>query len=65
MESINYIKKISEKKSSVGRLLAHINSTAANIWDREFVEGTLSELRAKGGIDNHFKILSADNTFGG
>ena len=31
-------------------------------WDTEFVQDTLYELRAKGVIDEHFKILSADNT---
>ena len=59
---INYIKKIRKKKPPVDRLLAHINNTTASNWDREFVEDTLYELRAKGVIDEHFKILSADNT---
>ena len=62
VEAINYIKKISKKKPSIDRLLAHINNTTANNWDREFVEDTLYELRVKGVIDEHFKILSADNT---
>ena len=62
VEAINYIKKISKKKHSVDRLLVHINNTTANNWDREFVEDTLYELRVKGVIDEHFKILSADNT---
>ena len=62
VEAINYIKKISKKKASNDRLLAHINNTTANDWDRKFVEDTLYELRAKGVIDEHFKILSADNT---
>ena len=34
VEAINYIKKISEKKPSVDRLLAHINNTTANNCDR-------------------------------
>ena len=62
VEAINYIKKISKKKLSIDRLLAHINNTTANNWDREFVEDTLHELRVKGVIDEHFKILSTDNT---
>ena len=62
MEAINYNKKISKKKSSIDCLFAHINNTTANNWDREFVEDTLYELRVKGVIDEHFKILSADNT---
>ena len=45
VEAINYIKKISKKKLSIDRLLAHINNTTANNWDREFVEDTLYELR--------------------
>ena len=59
VETINYIKKIRKRKPSVDCLLAHINKTTANNWDREFVEDTLNELRAKGVIDEHFKILSA------
>ena len=61
MEAINYTKKIRKKKPSIDRLLAHINTTANN-WDREFVEDTLYELCVKGVIDEHFKVLSADNT---
>ena len=61
VEAINYIKKISNKKPSIDRLLAHINNTTANNWDREFVEDTLHELRVRGVIDEQFKILSADN----
>ena len=61
VEAINYIKKISKKKPSIDRLLAHINNTTANNWDREFVEDTLHELRVRGVIDEQFKILSADN----
>ena len=53
VEVINYIKKISKKKLSVNRLLAHISNTTANDWDKEFVEDTLYE---------HFKISSPDNT---
>ena len=41
VEAINYIKKISKKKLSIDRLLAHINNTTANNWDREFVEDTI------------------------
>ena len=41
VEAINYIKKISKKKPSFGRLLAHINTTTVNNWDREFVQDTL------------------------
>ena len=62
VEAINYIKKISKKKPSIDRLLAYINTATANNWDREFVQDTLCELRVKGVIDEHFKILSADNT---
>ena len=62
MEAINYIKKISKKKTLINRLLAHINNTTANNWDKEFVEDTLYKLRVKGVIDEHFKILLADNT---
>ena len=62
VEAINYIKNISKKKPSIYRLLAPINNTTANNWDRQFAEGTLYELRAKGITDDHFKILSADNT---
>ena len=62
VEAINYIEKVSKKKTSIDRLLAHINNTTANNLDREFVEDTLYELRAKGVIDELFKILSADNT---
>ena len=62
MEAMNHVKKISKKKPSIDRLLAHINNTTANNWDREFVEDTLYELCVKGVIDKHFKILSADNT---
>ena len=62
VQAINYIKKIRKRKPSVDRLLAHINKTTGNNWDREFVENTLYELRAKGVIDEHFKILLADNT---
>ena len=54
-------KKISKKKPSFDRLLAHNNNTTANNWDWKFEEYTLYELRAKGVIDEHFKILSADN----
>ena len=61
VEAINYIKKISKKKPSIYRLLAPINNTTANDWDRQFAEGTLYELRAKGIMDDHFKILSTDN----
>ena len=42
-------------------MLTHVNNTTANNWDREFVEDTLYELPAKGVIDEHFKILLADN----
>ena len=56
------IKKISKKTPSIDLLLAHINNTTANNWDREYVEDTLHELRVKGVIDEHFKILSTDNT---
>ena len=62
VETINYIKRISKKKPSIDRLLAHINNTTAKNWDREFVEDTLYELRVKGVIDEHFKIVSADGT---
>ena len=62
VEAINYIKKISKKKTLINRLLAHINNTTANNWDKEFVEDTLYKLRVKGVIDEHFKILLADNT---
>ena len=62
VEAMNHVKKISKKKPSIDRLLAHINNTTANNWDREFVEDTLYELCVKGVIDKHFKILSADNT---
>ena len=62
MEAINYIKKISKKKTLINRLLAHINNTTANNWNKEFVEDTLYKLRVKGVIDEHFKILLADNT---
>ena len=61
MEAIKYVKKISKKKPSVHRLLAHINNNSANNLDREFVEDTLYELRAKSVIDEHLKILSADS----
>ena len=61
MEAIKYVKKISKKKLSVHRLLAHINNNSANNLDREFVEDTLYELRAKSVIDEHLKILSADS----
>ena len=56
------IKKISKKNPSIDLLLAHINNTTANNWDREYVEDTLHELRVKGVIDEHFKILSTNNT---
>ena len=45
VEAINYIKKISKKKLSIDRLLAHINNTTANNWDREFVEDTLQYVK--------------------
>ena len=45
VEAINYIKKISKKKPSIDRLLAHINNTTANNWDREFVEDTLQYVK--------------------
>ena len=60
VEAINYIKKISKKKPSVDRLLAHINTTANNC-DREYIEDTLCVLRANGVIDENFKILSDYN----
>ena len=62
VEAINYIKKISKKKPTVQRSLAHVNNTTANNWGRESVEYALCVLRAKGVIDEHFKILLADNT---
>ena len=63
VEAINYIKKISKKKPSVDRLLlAHINNTTANNCDRKYVEDTLCVLRAKGVMDENFKILSDYNT---
>ena len=62
LKVINYIKKISKKKPSINHLLAHINNTTANNWDREFVEDTLYELCPKGIIDEHFKIILADHT---
>ena len=43
-------------------LLAHINNTTANNCYREYVEDTLCVLRAKGVIDENFKILSDYNT---
>ena len=58
VEAINYIKKISKKKPSIDRLLAHTNNTTANNCDREYIEDTLRVLRAKGVIDENFKILS-------
>ena len=61
VEAINHIKKISKKKPSVDRLLAHINSTTANNCDREYVEDALCVLRANGAIDENFKILSDYN----
>ena len=61
VEAINYIKKIIKKKPCVDRLSAHINNTTANNCDREYGEDTLSVLRAKGVIDEHFKILSDYN----
>ena len=62
VEAIKCIKKISKTKPSIDRLLAHINNTTVNNSDREIVEDILYELRLKGVIDEHFKILSADNT---
>ena len=59
---VNYIKKISKSKPSVDRLLAHINNATANNCDREYVEDALCVLRAKGVIDENFKILSDYNT---
>ena len=41
VEAVNYIKKISKKKPSIDRLLAHINITTANNWDRVSVEDTV------------------------
>ena len=43
-------------------MLAYINNTTANNWDRESIEDTLCAFRAKGTIDEHFEILSPDNT---
>ena len=62
VEEINYIKNISKKKPSVHRLLAHINNTTAKHWDIESLKDTLHQISAKGIIDEHFKILSADIT---
>ena len=43
-------------------MLAYINNTTANDWDRESIEDTLCAFRAKGTIDEHFEILSPHNT---
>ena len=56
VEATSYIKKISKKKPSVHRLLAYINNTTANNCDREYVGDTFCMLRAKGVIDENFKI---------
>ena len=45
VDAINHIKNISKKKPSV------INNPLTNNWDKEFVEDTLYELRAKCIID--------------
>ena len=46
-KSISYIKTGSKKKPSVDRLLAHINNSTANNWDKKSVEDTARVLRAK------------------
>ena len=43
-------------------MLAYINNTTANNWDREPVEDPLCMLPAKDIIDEHFEILSPNNT---
>ena len=62
VEAVNYIKKISKKKPSINRLLAHISNATGNNWNRKSVEDTLCVLRAKGVIDKPLKSLLADNT---
>ena len=43
-------------------MVAYINNTTANNWDRESVEDTPCAFRAKGTLDEHFEILSLHNT---
>ena len=47
LEGITHVKKISKKKPTFKRFLAHINSLGTNNWDESVVEGTLCNLRTK------------------
>ena len=47
LEGITYVKKISKKKPTVKRFLAHINSLRTNNWNESVVEETLYSLHTK------------------
>ena len=62
LEGITHVKKISKKKPTFKRFLAHINSLGTNNWDESVVEGTLCNLRTKWIINENCKILITNDT---
>ena len=62
LEGITYVKKISKKKPTVKRFLAHINSLRTNNWNESVVEETLYSLHTKWIINENYKILITNVT---
>ena len=59
---ITYIININKKKPTFKRLMARINSPGAHNWDESVVKKTVSILRAKGIINENYKILTTSDT---
>ena len=62
LEGITHVKKISEKKPTAKRFLAHIISLGTNNWDESVVEETLCSLRTKWIINENYQILTINDT---
>ena len=61
LETINYVRNVSEKKLSIANILSRISKTSASNLDTRSLEKELHQMIAKGLIDSSYEIVTNVN----